>query len=98
MSYLLHLLCCLLIFQLSVNPKYLACVSFSFCITLVFWSDNFLGVIIIQMLITMGVILIILSSQPFESRLIHKMEIYTEVTTMLSLYIMMTFSDYIRSN
>ena len=66
--------------------------------TLVFWPEFLWGQISLQFLLSTFLIIIIQWIQPLESSFANRMETFNEVTTILILYTLMLFSDYIESS
>ena len=65
------------------------------CLCLVFWIEFFWGQIAVQIMATVFVIILLQWSRPLESNFATNMETFNEVITLLVIYLLMCFSDFV---
>ena len=61
--------------------------------TLVFWMDFFWGQIAIQLLTSKLIVILVGWYRPFDTAFANNMELFNELVSLGSLYLMMSFSD-----
>ena len=66
-----------------------------FSLTLVYWLEFFWGQVAIQLMITIAMIILLQWTRPLESEFATNMETFNECVSLLILYLLMCFSDFV---
>ena len=67
------------------------------CFCLVFWLEFLWGQVAIQLMVSVSMMILLQWARPLDSALANNMETFNEVATLLVLYLLMCFSDFVAS-
>ena len=65
------------------------------CACLIFWMEFFWGQVAVQLLTSIGLIILVGWYRPLVSSFANNMELFNEIITLCTLYLMMCFSDFV---
>ena len=61
----------------------------------IFWIEFFWGQVAIQLMTSVFVIILLHWARPMESSFVTNLETFNEIITLVTLYLMMCFSDFV---
>ena len=67
------------------------------CFCLVFWLEFFWGQVAIQLMISVCMMIFLQWARPLDSAFANNIETFNEVVTLLVIYLLMCFSDFVIS-
>ena len=67
------------------------------CFCLVFWLEFLWGQVAVQLMVSVSMMILLQWARPLDSALANNMETFNEVATLLVLYLLMCFSDFVAS-